>query len=437
MESKFYIGILFSLLISFSVSLYSTGSPVVILNQSNFKKEVLDSKDIWLIEFFAPWCGHCKAFAPEYEKAARALKGIFKIGAVDADSEKSLASQFGISGFPTVKFFGENKKSPVDYQGGRTADAVVTFMMNKAKEIANSRLNGKKSTSSNTKSNTNANAGKKKTATPATDKDVVVLDDSNFDDIVYNSKDMWLIEYYAPWCGHCQKLQPEWNQAATQLKGQIKFGKVDATVNNGLAQRFGVRGYPTIKIFAPGDNKSDSKAEEYQGPREAAGIVQFALDKLEKYGYVPDTPQLVNQSILKETCIDRVGICIVVFLPNIADSSANERNKYLNQLKEASKGSRGKPIYYLWAQGGDFFDFEDKLHLSFGYPAVVAINYNKKKYAVCRTAFTKDNLNDFVVSLLIGKEPLMNLPDTGKLKTVKEWDGKDAPVMEPEHDDDL
>ena len=114
MESKFYIGILFSLLISFSVSLYSTGSPVVILNQSNFKKEVLDSKDIWLIEFFAPWCGHCKAFAPEYEKAARALKGIFKIGAVDADSEKSLASQFAISGFPTVKFFGENKKSPVD-----------------------------------------------------------------------------------------------------------------------------------------------------------------------------------------------------------------------------------------------------------------------------------------------------------------------------------
>ena len=56
---------------------------------------------------------------------------------------------------------------------------------------------------------------------------------------------------------------------------------------------------------------------------------------------------------------------------------------------------------------------------------------------MCRTAFTKDNLNDFVVSLLIGKEPLMNLPDTGKLKTVKEWDGKDAPVMEPEHDDDL
>ena len=38
---------------------------------------------------------------------------------------------------------------------------------------------------------------------------------------------MWLVEFYAPWCGHSQKLQPEWNQAATQLQGQIKFGKVD------------------------------------------------------------------------------------------------------------------------------------------------------------------------------------------------------------------
>ena len=155
MSSFLKLSIILAFAVYFSACLYSSSGPVVLLNQNNFKKEVLDSKDIWLIEFFAPWCGHCKAFAPEYEKAARALKGIFKIGAVDADSEKGLASQFGISGFPTVKFFGENKNSPIDYPGQRKAEDVVSFMINKAREISNSRLKGgnSKKSSSNQSNN--------------------------------------------------------------------------------------------------------------------------------------------------------------------------------------------------------------------------------------------------------------------------------------------
>jgi protein disulfide-isomerase A6 len=96
---------------------------------------------------------------------------------------------------------------------------------------------------------------------------VVVLTDQNFDDIVYSSKDIWLIELYAPWCGHCKALEPEWNQAASKLKGQVKFGKVDATEHKQLAQRFGVTGFPTIKYFNHGLPKSDSTAKPYEGPR--------------------------------------------------------------------------------------------------------------------------------------------------------------------------
>ena len=73
-----------------------------------------------------------------------------------------------------------------------------------------------------------------KSSGPATDKDVVILTGSNFDDEVLGSKDIWFVEFYAPWCGHCQKLEPEWNEAATKLKGQVKFGKVDATVETAL-----------------------------------------------------------------------------------------------------------------------------------------------------------------------------------------------------------
>ena len=69
---------------------------------------------------------------------------------------------------------------------------------------------------------------------------MVVLTDNNFDDLVLNSQDMWLVEFFAPWCGHCKNLEPEWASAATQLKGKVKVGAVDATVNTVLANRFGV-----------------------------------------------------------------------------------------------------------------------------------------------------------------------------------------------------
>ena len=55
----------------------------------------------------------------------------------------------------------------------------------------------------------------KKSQEPVTDRDVVVLTDTNFDDVIYGSKDIWMVELYAPWCGHCKALEPEWNAAAT------------------------------------------------------------------------------------------------------------------------------------------------------------------------------------------------------------------------------
>ena len=49
-------------------------------------------------------------------------------------------------------------------------------------------------------------------------------------------------------CGHCKNLEPEWESAAKKLKGSVKLGKVDATVHGNLAQAYGVKGYPTIKV---------------------------------------------------------------------------------------------------------------------------------------------------------------------------------------------
>lgn len=96
------------------------------------------------------------------------------------------------------------------------------------------------------------------------DKDVVKLTDSNFEETVLKSDEMWLVEFFAPWCGHCKNLAPHWANAATQLKGKVMVGAVDATVEKVLGSRFRIEGFPTIKFFGSGKKDWDS-SEDYTG----------------------------------------------------------------------------------------------------------------------------------------------------------------------------
>jgi protein disulfide-isomerase A6 len=61
----------FSLFSLSALALYNAGGPVVLLNKNNWQDEVMKSDSLWLIEFYAPWCGHCKSLAPSWELAAK------------------------------------------------------------------------------------------------------------------------------------------------------------------------------------------------------------------------------------------------------------------------------------------------------------------------------------------------------------------------------
>lgn len=73
-------------------------------------------------------------------------------------------------------------------------------------------------------------------------KDVVELTDSNFDKLVVQSDELWLVEFFAPWCGHCKNLAPHWSKAASELKGKVKLGALDATIHQAKASQYGVQG---------------------------------------------------------------------------------------------------------------------------------------------------------------------------------------------------
>ncbi|XP_042054821.1 probable protein disulfide-isomerase A6 isoform X2 [Salvia splendens] len=116
-----------------NVKIAAVTSNVVVLTPANFNEIVLDEKKDVLVEFYAPWCGHCKSLAPIYEKVATAfnLEEDVVIANLDADAHKDLAEKYGITGFPTLKFFSKNNKGGEDYNGGRDVDDFVTFINEK------------------------------------------------------------------------------------------------------------------------------------------------------------------------------------------------------------------------------------------------------------------------------------------------------------------
>lgn len=165
-----------------------------------------------------------------------------------------------MKGFPTIIYFNFGK-NPKTYEGGRTEKNFIDFMKNPS----------------------DPNAGqpsiKDDWVEVAGYEHIHLLDDANFDEFIETKKKV-LVMFYAPWCGHCKTMKPAYAQAATDATSFLPgsyLAAVDATRSKRLAEKFALKGFPTLKYFENGQFKFD-----YNGGRTKEDLINFMRNPVER-----------------------------------------------------------------------------------------------------------------------------------------------------------
>lgn len=232
---------------------------LVELSEDNFEKYV--SLGNHFVKFYAPWCGHCQTLAPVWEELANAYKkddGV-SIAKIDCTVHRPICQNFEIKSYPTLLWIESGKK--VDkFQGSRSLEELVSYvtkMMGALKE----------------KTTDGVTAENKSDIVPATP--VVSLTSENFESVIKDG--VVFVKFFAPWCGHCKRLAPTWEELGTKLlnnKQGIVIAKVDCTqeLSKDLCNKEGVDGFPSIYVY-----KNGVRSSEYSGSRDLDDLYQFIL----------------------------------------------------------------------------------------------------------------------------------------------------------------
>ncbi|CAG8451955.1 11807_t:CDS:2 [Diversispora eburnea] len=262
------------------------GSEVIVLGSKDFDKRIEtgrwwdDLKSVTIkrfVKFYAPWCHHCKNLAPTWIKLAEEQGEYlgtkeFYIADVDCTLNGDVCDRNGVQGYPSLFLF-DNGKKIKSYNENRSLGNLIKFSKAKAEELytepepepPENVVVPEEDIEIDLKTHEIDNS----LVLPNPTGTVITLTNSNFDDLIGSG--IWFIKFYAPWCGHCKKLAPTWEELGKVLKNKVNVGEVDCTTTQDLCKRFRIEGYPTLKLFQSADDKID-----YKGSRKLQSLQEFA-----------------------------------------------------------------------------------------------------------------------------------------------------------------
>jgi len=228
--------------------------PVVKLTPESFAS-LVNNKPIgetWLVDFYAPWCGPCMELAPTYRQLAKKLGDQAKLGEVDCQMYGHFCSAQNVNSYPSVRLYphySEGTSQYLRHQGWRDLDSLYTWVFQSFPSLVDS------------------------------------IDDQSFFNTVLASKQAYLVDFFANWCGHCHEFAPHYEELAKKLEGKIKLAKIDCAHYRGVCRQAGVRQYPTVKLYvgAVSDDFSQSIQGETINSLETEYIEIVALQTVEEH----------------------------------------------------------------------------------------------------------------------------------------------------------
>jgi len=240
---------------------------------SDFPDILHQSRGGVFVDFFAPWCPPCMALLPEFRKASTLIGGSVTFGTLDCTVHGRLCRHHGVSAYPTTVFF--NGTRPHKYSGVHRGPELAEFVEDLLRPV------------------------------------VIELTASTFHQRLGAKPEgeVWLVDYFAPWCGPCQQLAPEWRGLAKLLQAnpRVHVAKVDCTVEQGLCHQQGVSGYPTIRMY-PRGSQGSARYQPYPGQaRDTPSLHRWLQEQL------PSKVEQVTPFIFRHSILSSPSLWLVEF----------------------------------------------------------------------------------------------------------------------------
>jgi protein disulfide-isomerase A1 len=345
---------------------------VLVLTKDNFDEAIKQHKNL-LVEFYAPWCGHCKALAPEWAKAAgdlAAKNSEIKLGKVDATQEASLAEKFGVQGYPTIKFFRDG--APTEYGGGRVAPEIISWL-------------------------------EKKTGPPFT-----TLNNVEEAKKFIDSKDVVVMGFFKD----TTSAEAKAFESTASSTDDVTFG---ITSNADVFVDSEVKGSNGVVLF----KKFDEKRNNFEGTYDVESIKKFIAEN-----QLPLVVEFTQESAPK-LFGGAIKVHLLAFLSKKGDYFADKKQI----LETVSKEFKGRTIFVYIDT-----DVEDNQRILEFFalkltevPAYRMINVEEEmtKFKPENSELTVDNVRQFVSDVVTGKQKAHRLTE----EIPADWDSKPVKVL--------